>query len=95
VEYHLAQVNVAVAKYACDDPRFSGFVDNLGRIYDLAESLPGFIWRDRHLRSGGIRQVPYRPLSKRGSASIACINWDRPKKRSRSGISSTPRDLRS
>ncbi len=45
MEYHLAQVNVAIARYACDDPRFAGFVDNLDRIYDLAESLPGFAWR--------------------------------------------------
>lgn len=45
MEYHLAQVNVAIARYAYDDPRFAGFVDNLDRIYDLAESLPGFVWR--------------------------------------------------
>ena len=45
MEYHLAQVNVAIARYAYDDPRFAGFVDNLDRIYDLAESLPGFAWR--------------------------------------------------
>lgn len=45
MDFHLAQVNVAIAKYACDDPRFAGFVDNLSRIYDLAESTPGFVWR--------------------------------------------------
>ncbi len=45
MSYHLAQVNVAVAKYSYDDPRFSGFVDNLNRIYGLAESMPGFVWR--------------------------------------------------
>ena len=43
--FHLVQVNVAIAKYEYDDPRFAGFVDNLDRIYDLAESLPGFVWR--------------------------------------------------
>lgn len=43
--FHLAQVNVAIAKYSYDDPRFAGFVDNLDRIYELAESMPGFIWR--------------------------------------------------
>lgn len=43
--YHLAQVNIAIAKYRYDDPRFAGFVDNLGRIYALAEATPGFVWR--------------------------------------------------
>lgn len=43
--FHLAQVNVAIAKYAYDDPRFAGFVDNLDRVYELAESTPGFVWR--------------------------------------------------
>ncbi len=43
--FHLAQVNIAVAKYSYDDPRFSGFVDNLDRIYALSESTPGFVWR--------------------------------------------------
>ncbi len=33
MDYHLAQVNVAIARYAYDDPRFAEFVDNLDRIY--------------------------------------------------------------
>lgn len=45
MNYHLAQVNIAIAKYSYDDPRIAGFVDNLNRIYDLAESTPGFVWR--------------------------------------------------
>jgi len=45
VNHHLAQVNIAFARYEQDDPRFAGFVDNLERIYALAESTPGFIWR--------------------------------------------------
>lgn len=45
MDFHLAQVNVAIAKYSYDDPRFAGFVDNLNRIYELAESTPGFVWR--------------------------------------------------
>ncbi len=45
MNFHLAQVNIAIAKYTRDDPRFAGFVDNLDRIYALAESTPGFIWR--------------------------------------------------
>jgi len=45
MDFHLAQVNVAIARYSSDDPRFAGFVDNLDRVYDLAESTPGFVWR--------------------------------------------------
>ena len=45
MNFHLAQVNIAIAKYSRDDPRFAGFVDNLSRIYELAESTPGFVWR--------------------------------------------------
>jgi hypothetical protein len=29
---HLAQVNVALDRYATDDPRFAKFADNLDRI---------------------------------------------------------------
>ena len=39
MDFHLAQVNVAIAKYAYDDPQFSGFVDNLDRVYALAEAI--------------------------------------------------------
>ncbi len=45
MSFHLAQVNIAIAKYAYDDPRFAGFIDNLDRIYALSESTPGFVWR--------------------------------------------------
>ena len=45
MNFHLAQVNIAIAKYTREDPRFAGFVDNLNRIYALAESTPGFVWR--------------------------------------------------
>lgn len=43
--YHLAQANVAIAKYGYEDPGFAGFVDNLDRINALAESSPGYVWR--------------------------------------------------
>ena len=45
MKWHLAQVNVAVAKYQYDDPEFSGFVDNLDRINALADESQGFVWR--------------------------------------------------
>lgn len=45
MNYHLAQVNIAIARYSYDDPRFAGFVNNLDRVYTLAEATPGFVWR--------------------------------------------------
>ena len=45
MDFHLTQVNVAIARFSYDDPRFAGFVDNLDHIYEMAESTPGFVWR--------------------------------------------------
>lgn len=45
MKFHLAQTNVAIAKYGYEDPRFAGFVNNLDRINALADSSPGFVWR--------------------------------------------------
>ncbi|MFQ5548321.1 MAG: DUF3291 domain-containing protein [Woeseia sp.] len=45
MNFHLAQVNIAIARYSYVDPRLAGFVDNLDRVYALAESMPGFVWR--------------------------------------------------
>jgi hypothetical protein len=45
MSFHLAQVNIAIARYSYGDPLFAGFADNLDRIYALAESTPGFVWR--------------------------------------------------
>lgn len=45
MNYQLAQVNIAIAKFSYDDRRFTGFVDNLDRIYDMAAAAPGFVWR--------------------------------------------------
>ncbi len=41
----LAQLNIAEAIAAIDDPIMSDFVDNTERINALAEVHPGFIWR--------------------------------------------------
>ena len=43
--YHLAQLNIAVAKAPLDSPLLADFVANLDRINALAESSPGFVWR--------------------------------------------------
>lgn len=42
---HLAQLNIAKAKYSLDALEIKDFVDNLEPINALAESSPGFIWR--------------------------------------------------
>ncbi len=42
---HVAELNIGKIKYDLDDPRLSGFMDNLDRINALAERSPGFVWR--------------------------------------------------
>ena len=42
---HLAQFNIARARYPLDDPRMKEFVDNVDRVNGLANSIPGFVWR--------------------------------------------------
>ncbi|MDF3936082.1 DUF3291 domain-containing protein [Pseudomonas citronellolis] len=43
--YHLAQVNIARARFALDHPQMSGFVEQLAPVNALAEASPGFVWR--------------------------------------------------
>ncbi len=45
MSFHLVQVNIAIARFSYEDPRFAGLIDNLDRIYALSESTPGFVWR--------------------------------------------------
>ncbi len=42
---HLAQLNIAKAKYSLEDPEIKEFVDNLEPVNKLAESSNGFVWR--------------------------------------------------
>ncbi|KGJ86763.1 DUF3291 domain-containing protein [Colwellia psychrerythraea] len=42
---HLAQLNIARAKYSLDAPEIKDFVDNLEPVNNLAESSEGFVWR--------------------------------------------------
>ena len=44
---HLAELNVAVPRFALDDPRMAPFMDNLVRINGLAARMPGFVWMHR------------------------------------------------
>ena len=41
---HLSELNIAKPKFANDDPRFAGFIDNLNRINELGFTMPGFVW---------------------------------------------------
>jgi heme-degrading monooxygenase HmoA len=42
---HLAELNIARARYALDDPRMKDFVDRLDRVNAVAERSRGFVWR--------------------------------------------------
>ncbi|WOH36364.1 DUF3291 domain-containing protein [Thalassotalea fonticola] len=42
---HLAQLNIAKAKYQLDAPEIKEFIDNLDPVNELAEQSDGFIWR--------------------------------------------------
>ena len=45
MSYHVATVNIAIARYQYEDPRIAGFVDNLDRINAIADDSNGFVWR--------------------------------------------------
>ncbi len=42
---NLAMINIARARYPLDDPRMSGFVDNLNVVNAAADRSKGFVWR--------------------------------------------------
>jgi heme-degrading monooxygenase HmoA len=44
-DMHLAQLNIARARHALDNPRMSDFMANLERINAVADRSPGFVWR--------------------------------------------------
>lgn len=45
MEFHVAQVNIALAKDAMDSPVMAGFASALDHVNALADSAPGFVWR--------------------------------------------------
>lgn len=45
MDFELVHVNVGRMAAPADDPRMSGFMDNLGPMFALAEAAPGFVWR--------------------------------------------------
>jgi hypothetical protein len=42
---HLAQINIGRVLGGPDDPRMADFYSNLARVNELAERMPGFVWR--------------------------------------------------
>jgi uncharacterized protein DUF3291 len=42
---HLAQLNIGTLRYPKGAPEAAEFFDNLERVNDLAERMPGFVWR--------------------------------------------------
>lgn len=42
---HLAEFNVGHLRYPIDDPRVRRFVMALDMVNDIAERMPGFVWR--------------------------------------------------
>ena len=42
---HLAQLNIARAKYPLDAPEIKEFIDNLDTVNAIAEASSGFVWR--------------------------------------------------
>lgn len=43
--YQLAELNIARARYEDDDPRFKDFVDMIEPVNQMAERMPGYVWR--------------------------------------------------
>ena len=56
-QYQLAQLNIATLKESLESPSMAEFVANMERIYALAESSPGFVWRlkDEEEEARGMR----------------------------------------
>jgi hypothetical protein len=43
--HHLAQINIATAKFDMDDARMDGFTGRIDAVNAVAERAPGFVWR--------------------------------------------------
>ena len=41
---YLAEFNIGTLKYDWEDPRVADFLNNLDRVYALAERSPGYVW---------------------------------------------------
>lgn len=45
IVWHIAQLNIATARYQHDDPRMNQFFAQLDDVNGLADSSSGFVWR--------------------------------------------------
>lgn len=45
IDRHLAQLNIGRIRYEIDDPRMTGFTNNLALVNGIADRSAGFIWR--------------------------------------------------
>jgi hypothetical protein len=41
----VAELNIGRLNHPIDDPRMADFVDNLARVNEMADRMPGFVWR--------------------------------------------------
>ncbi|MGI9436830.1 MAG: DUF3291 domain-containing protein [Geminicoccaceae bacterium] len=57
--FHLAQVNIARARYPIDDSRFADFINQLDEINALADKAPGFVWRLQDESGNATNFQPY------------------------------------
>ena len=58
---HIAQLNIGRFRFATDDARMAGFMQNLDRVNALAERSEGFVWR---LKDDSNNATAFRPFSR-------------------------------
>ncbi|WP_348825184.1 DUF3291 domain-containing protein [Flavobacterium aestuarii] len=59
-EYQLAEINIARMKGVnIDDPIMKEFVDNLGKVNEIAENSEGFVWRLKDEDNNAVNFNPY------------------------------------
>jgi len=57
--FHLAQVNIARARFPIDDPGMADFMAQLDEINALADHAPGFVWRLQDESGNATEFQPY------------------------------------
>ena len=50
---HLAEFNLGLLRYPIDDPRVRRFVMALDTVNEIAERMPGFVWRQKFVAADG------------------------------------------
>jgi Domain of unknown function (DUF3291) len=57
ITYHLAHLNLAIAREALDHPRMADFVAQLGPVNELARASRGFVWTPEAEEAGSATAV--------------------------------------